>query len=898
MKYGQTLQQRSIPEWGPYNVDYNDIKNLIKAKTTQERPQAIDIPGSSRSSSNANADFEEQLFEELLEQHERIDLFVKSKSGEIKRRLDHLNKQVNALRRRDFPVSRNRLPIARLEKWSKAEEDVLKAGDEIQALSRFVGAQRLAFTKLLKKYRKWTSSSSLELRFTKEVLGNPQSFCKQDFESLLTQWTQVLYAVRAPFEGGVRTESGKVQQDDIKETPATSPPVYAGTGREMSNTFRGVSNPECEHLHMTAESGSDVEFDTALALSSLGTSSNKASYWVHADHLIELQVLLLQYTRMRVAPRRRRNSSATSSSRPSRRQSEDRSSKSPTETADDEGGLIICDDLDRFAQDQSKATVNDIEHGIGRVPERAMVSVRWAPNGEAVVALQESPESSETKPSVNKAFRQIKMKKKHVESILPTHSTSNLTKLPTNGEGSGGNDQDLQSWLAGHPSVRPLVEVRSRRLRFVGLGNDDRRGVWATLDRDVTMQKAGTVESRRPSGDDTGEEPEELESAAFPHAILELRCEGDAGLDLLQILDSTHLTERVRGFSMEAHAVTVLCKPANLPPLFWLPILEKDIRKLPTGPKATKRRTVTHLSPPSSNAKSNSTSATSLTDVPPSSGSAGVMVESSATSVPDLLESPPLSSFKKKRRKIREHPLRKEVDTYATPQKKYWNEYDDGDERPEDEPYTIFVDPNASSYLPSSATLVHLAHTIITDPIKKTADGLKSYFMPLPSTRLMTSITQPHHRHEPNEHTPLTHDYFSQTLEEAETSSTSSSTASVRGRYATFPPTTSSSSPAQDRERLLTRSSTACFLVSIFLLLIQSVFASVTRWSSSDLTMGLDTGIVIGAIASIGFAMLALGLLLLKRESLSWTRAIAVTITCVAVCVGSASLLAVVGAES
>ncbi|KAJ6436152.1 ATP-dependent DNA helicase pfh1 [Purpureocillium lavendulum] len=48
--------------------------------------------------------------------------------------------------------------------------------DDIQALSRFANAQIVAFRKILKKYRKWTGSTTLTSRFNDIVLGSPKSF--------------------------------------------------------------------------------------------------------------------------------------------------------------------------------------------------------------------------------------------------------------------------------------------------------------------------------------------------------------------------------------------------------------------------------------------------------------------------------------------------------------------------------------------------------------------------------------------------------------------------------------------------------------------------------------------------------------------------------------------------
>lgn len=43
MKYGSTLSKRSVPEWRAYNLDYNEIKEVIKKATNHTtRPEDVD----------------------------------------------------------------------------------------------------------------------------------------------------------------------------------------------------------------------------------------------------------------------------------------------------------------------------------------------------------------------------------------------------------------------------------------------------------------------------------------------------------------------------------------------------------------------------------------------------------------------------------------------------------------------------------------------------------------------------------------------------------------------------------------------------------------------------------------------------------------------------------------
>lgn len=98
MKYGDTLRQRSIPEWGHYNIDYDYLKDLIKHQTTPGTNKAVSIPGQGGTSEEA---FGNDFLKVLHAQHDRINLFVRSKSGEIERRLQYINKSLEAVQRRE-----------------------------------------------------------------------------------------------------------------------------------------------------------------------------------------------------------------------------------------------------------------------------------------------------------------------------------------------------------------------------------------------------------------------------------------------------------------------------------------------------------------------------------------------------------------------------------------------------------------------------------------------------------------------------------------------------------------------------------------------------------------------------------------------------------------------------
>ena len=66
------------------NIDYNDIKLLIKDHTTPGKGKAASVPSQCNQTEH---DFENLMFSIIEEQHSKLSLFVKSKTGEIRRRL-------------------------------------------------------------------------------------------------------------------------------------------------------------------------------------------------------------------------------------------------------------------------------------------------------------------------------------------------------------------------------------------------------------------------------------------------------------------------------------------------------------------------------------------------------------------------------------------------------------------------------------------------------------------------------------------------------------------------------------------------------------------------------------------------------------------------------------------
>lgn len=552
---------------------------------------------------------------------------------------DHAKKQLKQLATRVSTLTDHRIPIGRLERFGRLESDVLKAGDEIRFLARFTSTQRTAFRKLLKKYKRWTGSSSLEIRLSDEVFNNPKSFTNLDLGPLLDDYSQTLQNIRSLFETSSQpSTSGKVSSDAPSETQSSA----------------------IDQLRSALRSGSKVDFDTAIATIPLGEHGSLANYFVHPDNVVELQVLLLQYMEYQTS-RSRSNSVATPVS-----------STSPVEPSFAEAPqkpdyfMLAADDLNSFAKKQGALTVDEREHAFGITPQRAKACIRWNNDDAAVLSVR----------SGSTVTKQASLKSKHVEAFFDRTAAT-----PKKNEAKSTDNKALagiRADLLKDDAIQPLYMLSACRSRLVSVNNAPGQVALATFDTSISIRNAE-------------KEADGAESSDFPYAVLQVRMEGGGGSDLLSALDQSHLVERVRGFSLQYHALWQVCNTTDIPPPFWMPILSRDIRKLP--PPALKRESVADTGSGSRSAAVGSTSSRSGLGV----SDATTAVDTGNTSsvgIRDQLEVPPLRSFRKKRR--RRYP---EPEASLLTHQNYWSEYDHPEDGEGGDAYVIYIDPNERSTL-------------------------------------------------------------------------------------------------------------------------------------------------------------------------------------------------------
>lgn len=525
MKFGETIAQRSVPKWSAYNLNYNELKRLIKIRTTNGAPSPVPIPGQSNHRWSL---LEDELFEILKDQYNNIGLFLRSKYGELERRLAYLDKSVRSAKRAAKLHSGR--PSLQARKYHRLAQEAESIGEDIQALSRFAAVQKTAFRKILKKYRKWTGSGSLQSRLEQDVFSDEQ------LDLNLTEQMQHLSAQISVI---------KDLEADLADTQRLD-----GNGLKASGRAEDLESPVAQITK--AARSSPLAFDAAFDTVPFGEGSGTASYWIHPDNYDEAKVLLLRYTRDLGAhlPLTRESSTTSLSS------SRTGSSATPR---NDSANACYLDNIYRFVQDTSVSS-----------PSRVAMCARWSQSKEAVVSLADmSPRSDHTAT--------VSLKRKDLALAMDRNSSP-----PKDRSASAANLRVVKDFLSLHRDVKAVATLKSLRSRYAGITNSSEVGLWATLDSEITFSPFSMDDLQNMEKD------KEIQHERFPHIVLTIRWEFGRKPEVVRAFDTTHLAEKIPEFSLESAAIHDQHKHLNRPS--WADLIPKDIRKVPVQSRVSRSR--------------------------------------------------------------------------------------------------------------------------------------------------------------------------------------------------------------------------------------------------------------------------------------------------------------------
>jgi SPX domain protein involved in polyphosphate accumulation len=284
------------------------------------------------------------------------------------------------------------------------------------------------------------------------------------------------------------------------------------------------------------ERGSNVDFDAAFGYTPLGSQGSRAMYLVHPDQLVEVQVLLLQHSRLAFRDSSSPSFSAPSSPVRSRHNSIGRSEDGLERIYD--YGFVVIDNAEDFVIRQNSVPLGDTVETYSIPQTSAAAALIWTRNGDVGMCITENL----LLEMEDGLYASCKVQKKHVDKFLDTEEPFN--KLPSAADTSKplstSSEESIKrcrQWLSNHKYTSPLVCVVSKRNRFVSLQKEKDQGHWCTLDSNIMLKKVSTADFT----DKDWHMTISSGSRSFPYAVLEVRLEGVSEPNLIDILDRSHL---------------------------------------------------------------------------------------------------------------------------------------------------------------------------------------------------------------------------------------------------------------------------------------------------------------------------------------------------------------------
>jgi SPX domain protein involved in polyphosphate accumulation len=501
MKFGAQLRNKSVPEWRSYNIDYNDLKQRIRITT--------ELPNDDKRV--------EALYLAFIEEIDHVNMFLGSKLGEVKRRMQYVE---SAMDRADDSGTID----------LESETNLKRLSADLQKLSRFIVIQKTGLRKLLKKYTKYSKDGGeLNMRINKYMIETPDSFIHVDLVGLYLELA-LLYDL-------IREKQDRIQSQALK---------FASPQRRMSRVDPVV----------------DLNVNEKFDFESIRKGNTKMTYLVHYDNLVELKLFLLsnfyfvdeavQHERRSFQQQKQKSALSLREALKSRGSAEDFTRKPPAETTDDlrsqdiyRSNSIYINNTDELSNLGTTTTVFlddpkhlhsiqtngdpgmlvfDDHHKSRKILISAIGGIRKTSN----VLLENDSFTDDLLEAINAG--------ESYEAFVARHSNffSSLDSL----------EKISIEWLFSR-QIKPIVKVSSLKARFKPSRSDERTKLesWITLTSNI---KLSSEDLATPAWTHTNESSFE----DCPYAVLEVRFNSPVNretelTDPLQKLLDSHLIFKV-----------------------------------------------------------------------------------------------------------------------------------------------------------------------------------------------------------------------------------------------------------------------------------------------------------------------------------------------------------------
>jgi hypothetical protein len=209
------------------------------------------------------------------------------------------------------------------------------------------------------------------------------------------------------------------------------------------------------------------------------------------------------------------------------------------------------------------------------------------------------------------------------------------------------------------------------------------------------------------------------------------------------------------------------------------------------------------------------------------------------------------------------------------PTESYWNEYDNGSEAGDvNEPYTIFVDPEAGSG-PPGYNAVSYVFSGLGSAARVPLEKVKGWLSPPSSSGERRPLLQSAPKNDgyfvSNPISPLGTEISETEIDDNDASS-SDFPSGYNTHYATFP-SIRDQKIVQSREKTLFWATTGSFLAALLLLLVSGTLILTGR---HKVRVEVDAAVIVGVFASLMFATLGLCITLHRWARIGWLQRILV----------------------
>ncbi|KAG0348167.1 vacuolar transporter chaperone [Podila humilis] len=194
MKFGHQLKTSLYPEWVFYYVAYDQLKAEIKARLAARN--------------GIWTEEDESVFAELLERElDKVYSFQKVKSGEIMRRIQHAQQEVE-------DIIQN--PETQNDEYALLEDELAHIIADVHDLAKFTRLNYTGFLKIIKKHDKL---SRWILRPIFLVRLNSKPFYKENYDDLIVKLSSLYDTVRNRGRAhGGDSAAGGSQQAFVRQT--------------------------------------------------------------------------------------------------------------------------------------------------------------------------------------------------------------------------------------------------------------------------------------------------------------------------------------------------------------------------------------------------------------------------------------------------------------------------------------------------------------------------------------------------------------------------------------------------------------------------------------------------------------------------------------------------------